>query len=90
MCDANTYNVFLPPPTLQDFDGGEVGQFISRAVVASGGTPTTLTWSVVSTDLFPSGVHDLENAVIQEKAWAIIASASSYGFILDNEVYAPA
>ena len=52
-----------------------MGQFISRRVVASGGTPTTLTWSVVPIDLFPSGAHDLENAVIQEKAWAIIASA---------------
>jgi hypothetical protein len=61
---------------LQDFDGGEVGQFVSRAVVASSGAPTAPTWSVVATDLFPNGVHDLENAVIQEKAWAIIASTS--------------
>ncbi|KAH9998533.1 hypothetical protein BJV74DRAFT_767839 [Russula compacta] len=56
-----------------DFDGSEVGQFVSRAVVASNGRPTTLTWNVVSTDLFPNVEHDLESAVIQEKAWAIIA-----------------
>lgn len=58
---------------LQDFDGGEVGQFVSRAVVASSGP---LSWNQVSTDLFPNGVSDLEDAVVQEKAWTIIASAS--------------
>ncbi|KAI0277608.1 hypothetical protein BGY98DRAFT_1079125 [Russula aff. rugulosa BPL654] len=56
-----------------DFDGGEVGQFVSRAVVASGGAPTALSWSQVSTDLFPNGVSDLEDAVIQDKVWTIIA-----------------
>ena len=75
------YAMFLPLPS-QDFDGGEVGQFVSRAVVASSGAPTTLTWSAVSTDLFPNGVPDLQNAVIQEKAWAIIASASCHPFYL--------
>jgi hypothetical protein len=52
-----------------------VGQFVSRAVVASGGAPTALVWSVVSPDLFPNGVSDLEDAVVQEKVWTIIASA---------------
>jgi len=61
---------------LQDFDGGEVGQSVSRAVVASSGAPTALSWKRVSIDLFPNGVLDLEDAVVQEKAWAIIASAS--------------
>jgi hypothetical protein len=61
---------------LQDFDGGEVGQFVSRAVVASSGAPTALSWNQVSTDLFPNGVSDLEDAVVQEKVWTIIASAS--------------
>ncbi|KAI0305594.1 hypothetical protein B0F90DRAFT_1624843 [Multifurca ochricompacta] len=56
-----------------DFDGGEVGQFVSRAVVASSGSPTAITWNAVSTELFPNGTHDLEDAVVQEKAWVIIA-----------------
>jgi hypothetical protein len=68
--------ILVPLPLLQDFDGGEVGQFVSSAVVASGGAPTALTWNVVSTDLFPNGVSDLEDAIVQEKAWTIIASAS--------------
>ena len=85
MCGMST------PLRLQDFDGGEVGQFVSRAVVASSGAPTTLTWSAVSTDLFPNGAPDLQSAVIQEEAWAIIAGASRHlRFIFDNEVYAPA
>ena len=84
------YAMIMPLP-LQDFDGGEVGQFVSRAVVARSGAPTTLTWSAVSTDLFPNGAPDLQDAVIQEKAWAIIAGASRHlRFIFDTEVYAPA
>jgi hypothetical protein len=53
-----------------------VGQFVSSAVVASGGAPTALSWDVVSPDLFPNGVSDLEDAVVQEKAWTIVTSAS--------------
>ncbi|KAI0256100.1 hypothetical protein BJV78DRAFT_1385015 [Lactifluus subvellereus] len=56
-----------------DFDGGEVGQFVERAVVASSGRPTAMSWSAVSTGLFPNGAPDLEGAVVQNKAWAIIA-----------------
>ncbi|KAI9461728.1 hypothetical protein F5148DRAFT_1214780 [Russula earlei] len=56
-----------------DFDGSQVGQFVSRAVIASSGEPTAITWNVVSADLFPNGPRDLESAVIQERAWAIIA-----------------
>jgi hypothetical protein len=69
-----------------------VGQFVSRAVVASSGATTAPTWSMVSTDMFPNMVQDLENAVIQEKAWAIIASASRHiGFRLPgHKIYAPA
>lgn len=53
-----------------------MGQFVSRAVIASSGAPTALWWNQVSTDLFPNGVSDLEDAVVQEKVWAIIASPS--------------
>lgn len=56
-----------------------MGQFVTRAVVDSSGAPTALTWSVVSADLFPNGAADLENAVVQERVWAIIASASLIG-----------
>jgi hypothetical protein len=56
-----------------------VGRFVTRAVVDSSGAPTALTWSVVSADLFPNGVSDLENAVVQERVWTIIASASLVG-----------
>lgn len=54
-----------------------MGQFVSRAVIASGGAPTALWWNQLSPDLFPNGMSDLEDAVVQEKAWTIIASASS-------------
>lgn len=54
-----------------------MGQFISSAVVDSGGASTALTWTVVSPDLFPNGAPDLENEVVQEQVWTIIASALS-------------
>ncbi|KAI0298606.1 hypothetical protein BC826DRAFT_998341 [Russula brevipes] len=66
-----------------DFDGGEVGEFVARAVVASTGSPTALTWSAVSTDLFSNGASDLEAAVVEEKAWAIIANNT---YVADNAI----
>lgn len=56
-----------------DFDGSDVGQFVSRAVVASSGSPTTITWNAISANLFPNGAQDLEHAVVRNKVWAIIA-----------------
>ena len=55
-----------------------MGQFVSRAVIASSGSPTAMSWSTVSADLFPNGVPDLENVVVQDKAWVVIASASCH------------
>ncbi|KAI9463645.1 hypothetical protein BJY52DRAFT_1252871 [Lactarius psammicola] len=71
-----------------DFDGSDVGQFVSRAVVASSGSPTTITWNAVSANLFPNGVQDLENAVVQNKAWAIIAINSNATETLNAAVVA--
>ncbi|KAI0268702.1 hypothetical protein BC834DRAFT_821175 [Gloeopeniophorella convolvens] len=57
-----------------DFDGAQVGQFVSRALLATNGPPTTITWSTVSPDQFPNGVQDIERAIVQEeKAWLILA-----------------
>ncbi|KAF8274530.1 hypothetical protein EI94DRAFT_1768739 [Lactarius quietus] len=56
-----------------DFDGSDVGQFVSRGVIASSGSPTAMTWYSVSANLFPNGAQDLEHALVQNQAWAIIA-----------------
>ncbi|KAF8274532.1 hypothetical protein EI94DRAFT_692097 [Lactarius quietus] len=35
--------------------------------------PTVMTWYSVSANLFPNGAQDLEHALVQNQAWAIIA-----------------
>ncbi|KAI9442228.1 hypothetical protein H4582DRAFT_1927199 [Lactarius indigo] len=71
-----------------DFDGSDVGQFVSRAVLASSGSPTTITWSAIPANSFPNGAQDLENAVVQNKAWAIIAINSNATETLNAAVVA--
>lgn len=56
-----------------DFDGSDVGQFVSRAVIASGGIPTRMTWRAIPANLLPNGAQDIEHALVQNQAWAIIA-----------------
>jgi hypothetical protein len=56
-----------------DFDGSDVGQFVSHAVIASGGIPTMMTWRAIPANLFPNGAQDIEHALVQNQAWAVIA-----------------
>lgn len=56
-----------------DFDGSDVGQFVSRAVIASGGIPSMMTWHAIPANLFLNGAQDIEHALVQNQAWAIIA-----------------
>jgi hypothetical protein len=62
----------------QDFDGSDVGQFVSHAVIASGGIPTMMTWRAIPANLFPNGAQDIEHALVQNQAWAVIASMLFY------------
>lgn len=71
-----------------DFDGSDVGQFVSRTVLASSGSPTTITWSAISANSFPNGAQDLEDAVVQNRAWAIIAINSNATETLNAAVVA--
>ncbi|KAH9083528.1 hypothetical protein EDB83DRAFT_2562524 [Lactarius deliciosus] len=71
-----------------DFDGSDVGQFVSRAVLASSGSPTTITWSAIPANSFPNGAQDLEEAVVQNRAWAIIAINSNATETLNAAVVA--
>ncbi|TFY61383.1 hypothetical protein EVG20_g7085 [Dentipellis fragilis] len=56
-----------------DFDGGQIGAFVTQAVMNSTGQPTQMSWSVVSPSLYPNGQNDLVDAVVDEKAWVIVA-----------------
>ena len=38
------------------------------------GRPNQISWSVMDAVNFPSGISDVQDAVLQEKAWAVISS----------------
>jgi Protein of unknown function (DUF3533) len=60
---------------LQDFDGGEVGSAVTQYFAAIH-AKDHLSWRVQSADLFPNGPGDLAHAVVEEKCWVALASAS--------------
>lgn len=64
----------VPLRWLQDYDGNDVGQFVSRAVVATSGVATMVTWRAVSANKLPNGAQDIEHALQLNQAWAVIAS----------------
>ena len=51
-----------------------MGQFVSRAVVASSGSPTVITWTAVSASLLPNGEQDIEHALVENQVWAMVVS----------------
>ncbi|KAJ6448361.1 hypothetical protein C8R45DRAFT_850375 [Mycena sanguinolenta] len=57
------------PGWVVDFDGGAVGQFVSGALGAMDPGKDGVVWEVVPASRFPGGIADLENAIVQEKAW---------------------
>jgi hypothetical protein len=48
-----------------------VGESVTQAFLNATGPPTIMTWSVVSS---LRGDSDIEDAVVSEKAWMIVAS----------------
>ena len=38
------------------------------------GDPSQMSWTIVGKESFPNGLSDVQNAVVQEKVWAIITS----------------
>lgn len=58
----------------KDFDGGEIGSAFTQTFASVTGAPSQMTWTVVGAQNFPNGISDVQNAVVQEKAWVIVAS----------------
>ncbi|THH18740.1 hypothetical protein EW146_g2279 [Bondarzewia mesenterica] len=69
-----------------DFDGGQIGTFVTQSFVASSGPPTTMTWETVTASQFPNGQDDLIHALVQEHAWVIVAINSNATSNLNNAV----
>lgn len=56
-----------------DFDGAQMGQFVTQAFISSSGAPTRMTWEVVSPDRFPNGQADMIDLLVHEHTWAIVS-----------------
>ena len=46
-----------------------------------------MTWFAVSANQFPNGAQDLEHALVENQAWAIIASMLFFFFLILIRLY---
>lgn len=60
---------------LQDLDGGAIGQTVSKTFIDGSGPATKMTWTTAPSYLNLTTREQFENALVEEKVWAIIASA---------------
>lgn len=58
----------------KDFDGDDVGQFVTEALSASTTPRPTIKWSVLDAREFPNGPADLVQAVLDEGCWVAVGS----------------
>ncbi|KAJ7076436.1 hypothetical protein C8R44DRAFT_655383, partial [Mycena epipterygia] len=68
------------PGWIVDFDGGFVGEEITKSFAEINAGLNGVVWEVVSANQFPGGISQVENAVVEERTWmavAINAGASS-------------
>ncbi|KAH9993944.1 hypothetical protein BJV77DRAFT_1066938 [Russula vinacea] len=68
-----------------DFDGGEVGQFVSSAVVASGGAPTALSWDEKAWTIVASASQVIVNKNATNTLNAAVVSVND-SYIADDAI----
>ena len=61
---------------LQDHDGGLIGQTVAQTFIGGSGPVTKMTWMMAPSNFNLTTREQIEYAMVQEKAWAIIASTS--------------
>ncbi|EIM83003.1 uncharacterized protein STEHIDRAFT_84394 [Stereum hirsutum FP-91666 SS1] len=71
-----------------DFDGGEVGQYVSQALAATSGPPDTMTWTVKSASDFSNDTESLIDLVVNEHTWALVSINAGASDKLDAAVAA--
>jgi hypothetical protein len=69
----------------KDFDGNDVGKFVTEELSASTTPGPTIKWSVLDAREFPNGPADLVQAVLNEGCWVAVGSeypnASVFNFL---------
>ncbi|KAF7362508.1 DUF3533 domain-containing protein [Mycena venus] len=56
-----------------DFDGGFVGENVVASLLGTNQGLTGIAWEVVSETQFPQGLSQVRNAIIEERAWIVVA-----------------
>ncbi|KAJ6593148.1 hypothetical protein B0H19DRAFT_1089196 [Mycena capillaripes] len=56
-----------------DYDGGFVGQEVVATLSAISSGSNGIAWEVIDAAQFPEGLSQVENAIVEEKAWVAIA-----------------
>ena len=59
---------------LQDLDGGVIGQTVAQTFIGGSGPATKMTWMAAPSNLNLTTREQFENALVDEKTWAIVAS----------------
>jgi hypothetical protein len=62
----------------KDFDGGPIGDVVKQAFMNTTGPKQSMSWNVVDPSTFANGAADLSQQVVDEKAWAAVASEHMY------------
>ncbi|KAJ7496557.1 hypothetical protein FB451DRAFT_1074570 [Mycena latifolia] len=61
------------PGWIVDFDGGVVGQQVTKSLTGINAGSNGIVWQVVSANQFPQGISQVENVIVEEKTWVVVA-----------------
>ncbi|KAF8181216.1 hypothetical protein K438DRAFT_1976312 [Mycena galopus ATCC 62051] len=65
------------PGWIVDFDGGVVGEAVSSALSSINPGTSGIAWQVVPASDFTGGIAQLQDAIVQEKAWYAVTAVNS-------------
>jgi hypothetical protein len=65
-----------------------MGQVVRQAFLNTTGPKTNLDWRVVEPRNFPNGQADMENQIVDERAWAAVVVSSGATQRLQNAISA--
>ena len=77
---SGEYLIVLPSATpisntLQDLDGGLIGQTVAQTFIGGSGLDTKMTWMAAPSNLNLTTREQFEHAVVQEMVWAIVTGS---------------
>lgn len=66
---------------MQDYDGGEIGQYFTQALNSTNGPADTMTWVVQSALDISNDTDNLIDLLVQEHAFVIVSSTPFSFFV---------